>query len=435
MSLKIAKSINLVHDCKMRTIMKLEELKTIEQLSQFVDGTQRVIFKLKGCKAEKYKWVTGELVKFKYSRLSKKDKGAVILYLRKVTGYSKSQITRLINKYIKHGKITFRHVAIKGFKSKFTKEDIRSLAKLDARHDRPCGQTVKKLLNRAYHVFNEKSYERLSDISVSHIYNLREKPTYHLFNRHFEKTKSKPSVIGVRKKPQPNGTPGYIRIDTVHQGDKGKKKGVYHINAIDEVTQFEVVFSVKKITEQYMIPALEYMIGFFPFKVINIHSDNGSEYINYTVARLLEKLRIELTKSRARHSNDNALAESKNASIIRKTLGYIHIPQHHAELLNRFNQRFLNPHVNFHRPCLFPETIIDKKGKEKRTYPYKLMNTPYEKLKSLENAKDYLNAGVSFETMDEVAYKITDNQSADLLQAARSELFNTIDEVDLNLAK
>ena len=414
--------------------MKLEELKSIEQLLQFIKGTQKVIFQIKDSKTEKYEWITKELVRFKYSRLCKKEKGVVILYLRKVTGYSRSQLTRLIEQYIKHGKISFKHVAINGFTGIYTKEDIRTLAKLDTRHDRPCGQTVKKLLNRAFTVFNEKEYERLSGISVSHIYNLRKMTAYQLFNKHFEKTKSKSSVIGIRKQPQPQGHPGYIRIDTVHQGDLGKKKGVYHINAIDEVTQYEVVFSVEKITEQYMIPALEYMISFFPFKIINIHADNGSEYINYTVARLLEKLRVELTKSRARHSNDNTLAESKNASIIRKTLGYIHIPQHHAELLNRFNQRFLNPHINYHRPCLFPEITIDKKGKEKKKYPYNLMDTPYEKLKSLENAEKYLKTGFSFEKMDEIAYKITDNQSADLLQKARSELFNTIDERDLNLA-
>jgi transposase InsO family protein len=184
-----------------------------------------------------------------------------------------------------------------------------------------------------------------------------------------------------------------------------------------------------------MIPALAYMLEFFPFKIKGFHSDNGSEYINKNVAELLEKLRIEFTKSRARHSNDNALAESKNASIIRKVLGYIHIPQHHAELLNTFNQRYLNPHINYHRPCLFPQTIVDKKGKEKKKYPYDLMDTPYEKLKSLEKAASYLKAGISFETMDKIAGIITDNQSADLLQQARSELFNTIDERDLKLAK
>jgi len=415
--------------------MKLEELKTIKQLIEFVDGTQKVIFQIKGSKSEKYTFITNQLVKWKYSKRSKKDKSAILLYLRKVTGYSKSQMTRLIRQYIKSGRITYSHAAPKGFKQKYTSDDIRTLAKLDARHDKPCGQTVKKLLERAFKVFDEKQYERLATISVSHIYNLRAKPIYQRMNQQFQATKSKPSSIGERRKPNANGEPGYIRIDTVHQGDKGKTKGVYHINAVDEVTQYEVVYSVERISEQFMIPALAYMLEFFPFKVKGFHSDNGSEYINSKVAELLEKLRIEFTKSRPRHSNDNALAESKNASIIRKILGYIHIPQHHAELLNKFNQRYLNPHINYHRPCLFPQTIVDKKGKEKKKYPYNLMNTPYEKLKSLDNAKDYLKAGIIFETMDKIACKITDNQSADLLQQARSELFNTIDELDLKLAK
>ncbi len=419
----------------MRTIMKLEELKTIKQLSEFVDGTQKVIFQIKGNKSEKYKFITKQLVQWQYSKRCKKDKSVLLLFFRKVTGYSKSQMTRLINQYISNGRITCRHVVRKGFKKKYTSEDILALAKLDARHDKPCGQTVKKLLERAFKVFDEKQYERLANISVSHIYNLRAKPIYQRINKQFQATKSKPSSIGERRKPQANGEPGYIRIDTVHQGDKGKKKGVYHINAVDEVTQYEVVYSVEKISEQFMIPALAYMLEFFPFKIKGFHSDNGSEYINKNVVELLEKLHIEFTKSRARHSNDNALAESKNASIIRKVLGYIHIPQHHAELLNKFNQRYLNPHINYHRPCLFPKTIVDKKGKEKKKYPYDLMNTPYEMFKSLDNAKDYLKAGITFETMDKIAGIITDNQSADLLQQARSELFNTIDERDLKLAK
>ncbi len=435
MSLKLAKHLNLVHDCKMRTIMKLEELKTIKQVSEFVDGTQKVIFQVKESKSEKYAFITKELVRWKYSKRCKKDKSVLLLFLKKVTGYSKSQMTRLIKQYIKNGKIVYHHVARKGFKQKYTDDDIRALAKLDARHDKPCGQTVKKLLERAFKVFDEKQYQRLATNSVSHIYNLRAKTIYQRMNKHFQATKSKTSSIGERRKPVSNGEPGYIRIDTVHQGDKGKTKGVYHINAVDEVTQYEVVYSVERISEQFMIPALAYMLEFFPFKIKGFHSDNGSEYVNKNVAELLEKLRIEFTKSRARHSNDNALAESKNASIIRKVLGYIHIPQHHAELLNKFNQRYLNPHINYHRPCLFPQTIVDKKGKEKKKYPYDLMDTPYEKLKSLEKAASYLKAGISFETMDKIAGIITDNQSADLLQQARSELFNTIDERDLKLAK
>ena len=237
--------------------------------------------------------------------LAKKDKGVVISYLRKVTGYSRSQTTRLIKKYIKDGKIIFKHLATKGFEKKYTNADIRILAKLDAWHDKPCGQTVKKLCERAFQVFHEKEFEILSGISTSHLYYLRAKPIYQRLNMHFEKTKSKPSSIGERRKPQADGKPGHIRIDTVHQGDLGKKKGVYHINVIDEVTQFEVVYSVEKITEQYMIPALEYILSFFLFKISGFHSDNGSEYINQFLVKILNKLNNEFTKSRPRHSKDN----------------------------------------------------------------------------------------------------------------------------------
>ena len=413
--------------------MKLEDLKTIEQLIQFLDGTQAVIFKLNTVKEERYNWIRHELVRLDYLMLNKADKGVVVRYLVKVSCYSRQQVTRLIKQYRDTGYIRHHHITSSGFQGKYTSQDIRLIAQMDERHDTPCGHAIKKLCERAYRVFGESEYERLSNISVSHLYNLRKSKTYIRVRRHFEKTQSKKSMIGERRKPQPNGEPGYIRIDTVHQGDQDKKKGVYHINAVDEVTQFEVVCSVEKISEQFLIPVLEQLLGAFPFKVVSFHSDNGSEYINQNVAKLLEKLLIEFTKSRPRHSNDNALAESKNGAVIRKVLGYHHIPQKWASLINEFNQSYLNPHINYHRPCFFPETVTDSKGKQKKTYPYKAMMTPYDKLKSLPDAENYLKDGVSFEIMNKIAYAMTDNQSAEKLQKARQLLFKTIDEREFNV--
>jgi hypothetical protein len=412
--------------------MKLEELKTIEQLSQFLDGTQAVIFKITTVKKERYDWIRHELVRFDYLKLGKSDKGIIIRYLMKVSGYSRQQITRLIKQYRKTGYIKHFHANVPAFQKKCTPADIRLIAKMDERYDSPCGQTIKKLCERAYRVFDEQEFERLSTISVSHLYNLRKSTTYCHTRQHFEKTKPNQSVIGERRKPKPEGQPGFIRIDTVHQGDQDKKKGVYHINAVDEETQFEVVATIEKISEYFLIPVLEQMLESFPFKLISFHSDNGSEYINKNVAELLEKLLIEFTKSRSRHSNDNALAESKNASIVRKTLGYKHIPQKYAELINQFDKEFLNPHINFHRPCFFPVITTDEKGKQHKKYPYQSMMTPYEKLKSLPKSEQYLKDGVTFEIMDEIAYAITDNKSADQLQKARQQLFKTIDERELN---
>lgn len=406
--------------------MKLDDLTTTDQLRDFLSGTQAVAFSVLGDKDASYRWIQGELVRFRYLSSARPDKGVVIRYLMKVSGYSRQQITRLVTQYRDTGQLKRRQRTVAGFVSRYTTEDIRLLAAMDERHETPCGPAVKKLCERAYRVFGQVEYERLATISVSHLYNLRQTTVYTRQRRHFEKTRPKVSSIGVRRKPRPNGKPGYIRIDTVHQGDQDKQKGVYHINAVDEETQFEVVCSVEKISELYLIPGLEEMLGAFPFTLLGFHSDNGSEYINGQVAELLDKLCIEFTKSRSRHSNDNALAESKNAAVVRKQFGYSHIPQRWAPLINEFNRQHLNPYLNFHRPCFFPETLTDAKGKERKVYRYENLMTPYDKLKSLPNAKDYLKPGVTFEILDAVAHQISDNQAAEQLQKARQKLFKTI---------
>ena len=175
-----------------------------------------------------------------------------------------------------------------------------------------------------------------------------------------------------------------------------------------------------------MLPVIRQLLDGFPFVILGFHSDNGSEYINYQVAKLLEKLRIEFTKSRPRHSNDNALAESKNGAVVRKHLGYAHIPQHCARMVNAFCSGFLNPYVNFHRPCFFPETITDEKGKERKKYRYKNMMTPYEKLKSIPEASEYLKEGVTLKQLDAQAAKMSDNDAALALNNARKKLFKDI---------
>ena len=157
-----------------------------------------------------------------------------------------------------------------------------------------------------------------------------------------------------------------------------------------------------------------------PEKVHRLHASTSLPPKDVVQAiGLLEKLRIDFTKSRSRHSNDHALAESKNTSVVRKTFGYSHIPQQWAALINDFNRQHLNPYINYHRPGFFPETRTDAKGKERQIYRYENRMTPYDKLKSLPNAKDYLKPGLSFEILDEVAYQISDNQAADQLQMAR----------------
>ena len=213
----------------------------------------------------------------------------------------------------------------------------------------------------------------------------------------------------------------------MHQGDLDKVKGIYHINVVDEVTQFQFVGSVERISEQYLLPLLEKLLEAFPFRIRGFHSDNGSEFVNHQVAALLEQLRIEqFTKSRPRRSNDNALVESKNGTVVRKHLGYGHIPGRYAEQLDRFNREVLSPYLNCHRPCYFPSEQVDAKGKLRKRYRQQNILTPYEKLKSLPGAATCLKEGLDFAQLDARARVLSDNEAARRLNEARDELFATI---------
>ena len=409
--------------------MNLKDLKNTQELQTFLDGTQAVVFSVPGNKSDRYTFIQSALKQFHYRVLKKCDRSIVVRFLLQVTGYSRQQLTRLIKQYQTAGVVQSRR-AYKppGFKQKYSAADVALLAKMDERYDTPSGAVIKKLCERACTLFGQTDYKNIAQISVSHLYNLRASTGYLKQRRTFEKTTSRHVSIGERRKPNSEGKPGYIRVDTVHQGDQDGVKGVYHINAVDEITQYEIVLSCQKISEQFLIPILTEMLETFPFNVQGFHADNGSEYINHQVAKLLNKLHIELTKSRSRHSNDNALAESKNASVIRKTYGYSHIGQHWAEELNSFNREHLIPFLNYHRPCYFPTTFTDDKGKQRKKYHYDKMMTPYEKLKSLDKAEDFLKEKLTFKQLDKVAYGISDNEFTDQMNLAKKRLFKLINE-------
>jgi transposase InsO family protein len=398
---------------------------TIQNIAEFLNNTDGFVFKAL-CKREAYAWIEQTLIKFRYYRQDKPEKSLVQAYLKKVTGYSRSQIKRLIARQQKTGRVKLKSYQRHHFATKYINAEIILLAKTDALHDFPNGQALKRILQRMDQVYGDSAFTNLSQISAQHIYNLRRSLIYKKLNKRYEKTKPVVINIGKREKPEPNGRPGYLRVDTVHQGDQDGTKGVYHINVIDEVTQFQFVAAVEKISEDYLLPILKQLLEQFPFIIRQFHSDNGSEYINHTIARLLNKLLIKLTKSRPRKTTDNALVESKNGSIIRKWMGYCFIPQRHATTINEFYFGIFNEYLNYHRPCAFASIRIDKRGKEKRVYKQEDYQTPHEKLTSIPKVKAYLKPAVTIQQLDQIAKRYTDNEIAQLVQQERSQAFSKI---------
>jgi hypothetical protein len=199
---------------------------------------------------------------------------------------------------------------------------------------------------------------------------------------------------------------------------------VYHLNAVDEVTQWQVVGAAEQISEVWLLPVLQAMLEQFPFPIRGFHSDNGSEFINYTVARLLEKLLIEQTKSRAHRTGDNGLVESKNGAIIRKHMGFGHIAAPHAEAVDQFHRQHLNPYVNYHRPCAVAEVVEQPNGKRRRVY--RKWATPFEIFSQTPQCASYLRPGVCMAELESFAQKQSDTEAAIAMQQAKKRLLNGI---------
>ncbi len=392
-----------------------------DQIQEFLRSSEPIEF-TSGGREERYLWVERVLAAQKYGELKKRERGWVRAFVRKVTGLSEAQSTRVIRAFLDHGAVRAQPYQRHKFAAKYTVGDIALLAEVDRAHGRLSGPATRRILQRAYEQFGEKQYERLAQISVAHLYNLRASARYCNQAAVFEPTRSTAAAIGQRRKPDPQGRPGYVRVDTVHQGDSAGAKGVYHIHAVDAVTQWQGVGCTEKISEAYLVPVLAAVLAQFPFPIRGFHTDNGSEYINHRVAEMLRKLHAAFTKSRACRSQDNALVEGKNGAVIRKLMGYGHIAGQHAAALQEFYVEHLNPYLNFHRPCGFANVSLDERGRRTRKYKAEDYRTPLEKLQSLPEAERFLKPGLSLRELEKRALAISDTECARRMSAAKAKL-------------
>jgi len=395
---------------------------SLEQIRAFLAASDEVGFRGRN-QAEVYGWMNQVLCQQRYEELKRSGRGLVRRYVEKMSGLSRAQVTRLITQYLRGEEVRPRRYRRHRFPRRYTREDIAVLAAVDELHQSLSGPATQKLLQRAYYDFGEARCQRLASLSVAQLYRLRQSRTYRELRVSYQPTRPTVVAIGERRRPEPNGRPGYLRVDTVHQGDLDGVKGVYHINAVDEVTQWQVVGATAQISEAFLMPVLEAMLAQFPFRIRGFHSDNGSEFINHTVAKLLNKLLIEQTKSRPRHSNDNGLAEAKNGAVVRKHMGYVHIAAPHAAAIEAFYEEHFNPYLNFHRPCGVPEEVANAKGKVKRVYRW--YATPWEILRQLPGLAGHLKPEVTIAELERASRAQTDTQAAEKMQQAKRKLFET----------
>lgn len=401
--------------------MKNLERLSLTEMEEFIRGSRKLELAA-DCHEAIYRFLEGLLASQQYRKLKKSERGIVRRFGAKITGISRAQVTRLIARWMNHRRIE-RHPAQRPrFARRYTAEDVALLAETDTAHEDLSGPAIRHILQREFAVYGKASYERLAGISVSHLYNLRHSERYRRCRVRVQHTRARQVSIGERRKPDPQGKPGYLRVDTVHQGQHDGQPGIFHINAVDTVTQWQVVGCVETICERDLIPVLEAMLHQFPFRILGFHCDNGSEFLNHQVEKMLNKLLVEFTKSRAYRTTDNALVEGKNGAVVRKHIGYGAIGAEHAAAFQKFYTAYFNSYLNYHRPCGFAEIQTLARGKKRRFYRTDDYQTPFEKFTSLADWQQYLKDGVSAEFLHHQAQQISDTEAARRMQKAKTAL-------------
>ena len=383
------------------------KLRTIEQLQAFLVATPQVAFKAHvggaGDDNQRYEHISRVLARFDYAHRKKRERGVVLAYLRHTSGYGRAQMTRLVarwsaNRAAQRPLVKLYRPPVAPFARKYSALDVALLVEMDGAHEDVCGPAIAHLLRRAYCVYGDSRYERLAGLSVSHLYNLRNRTDYQAQRVEFH---LHPGSVQFHRPTQGPQAERACRIRAHrHRPPRrpGRVKGVYHITCVDEVCQWQVQACVQGISEAYLLAVLALVMEQFPFEIKGFHSDNGSD--------------------------DNALAESKNASVVRKHMGYSHIPQKYAKPINTFYLEMFNPWLNLHRPCMFASETVTAKGKVVKHYRHDDVKTPLERLSELcAKALACLKQGVTLEDLHTRATAHTDLAAAQAMQRAKAALF------------
>ena len=261
---------------------------SLEQIRGFSEGSGAV-----GCAAknrtERFKWIEAVLLGQGDRTFGTPAKGLVPGDIEKMTGLNRVPTTRLIKSDVDGQPVNSRPYRRRRFPQPYTSADIGLLVEVDAAHETLSGPATPKVSHREFHDFGDGRLQRLAALSMAHLHRLRGSRSYPAKRTVDPPTQPNTVAIGQRRKPEPLGIPEYRRGDTVHQGDRDGVKSLDYINSVDEVTPWKVVATTASLSETSQIPVFQAMLKQSPFPIRGFHSHNGSEFINATVSKILNK--------------------------------------------------------------------------------------------------------------------------------------------------
>jgi len=372
------------------------------------------------------KAVTKELKK-RYSKATKKKKSIMLDEFCATTGYNRSYASWILKikkdrvlGYMKTGGRRIKFVAAKAKAKKkgrpriYTYDVFLALKRIWVIFDFICSkrlapfmaEAVAKLKKHKEIETTDKVDQKLMAMSPSTIDRLlkKEKDKFRLGKG---KSGTKPGTLLKNQIPirtfadWDNAVPGFTEVDLVgHDGGNNSGDYVQSLNFVDIATCWDSTAACKNKAQVHVFGALKAIIARFPFTVLGIDSDNGSEFINAHMLKYCLKNEITFTRSRPYKKNDSCFVEQKNYSVVRRNVGYLrHDTDEELRVLNEL-YIYLDSYVNYFQPVL--KLISKTRVGSKVTKKYDKAKTPFRRVlesrsiddrikKSLKKEYDILN--------------------------------------------
>jgi hypothetical protein len=351
--------------------------------------------------------VTRQLA-IEYKRATKKQKGTILDTLTELAGYNRSYAARVLRqraKYVVLGRGVARGVKVtlvedertKRKKTKRNREEVydknvrAALKKVWVVCDGICGKRLAPYLAEIVPVLerwgtltlDKETRSKLISISPATIDRMLapERKGYQLRAR----SQTKPGTLLKHQIPIRTFSdwddlrPGFVEIDLVsHEGGNARGDYAFTLDATDVCTGWTETEAVRNKAEKWVFAGLKKAKARFPFDIIGIDSDNGSEFINNHLLRYCTENQVTFTRSRPYRKNDNCFVEQKNYSIVRRAVGYRRYDT--PDELQALNELYamLRLYTNFFQPSmkLIEKTRIGSKVRKK----YDKAKTPYRRV-------------------------------------------------------
>ena len=317
---------------------------------------------------------------------SRKAKGALLAQLMELTGYKSSK--NIIRYYAKKKRPPLPER--RGRRAKLASQDIPIIKQLWLKSDQPCGKRLHAMLPiwlqslSKRHEMEESSVRRILDVSPATLdralrcFKVDDAQLHH--KQSLSALKESIPIINATRKIT---TPGHLYADTVaHCGDSTRGSFVWTLTVTDDLTLWTNNRAIWNKGQEATGGAFLYLLREMPFRIQSINTDNGSEFINYHLQKLLKDKykRCKLTRSRPYKKNDNARAEERNRHKVRELIGYERIEEPECVYLLNQVYRYHNLLTNF----FVASTRLISKEKNPATgrtqKKYDKARTPYERV-------------------------------------------------------